>query len=71
MTEPVDVVARVSDKYNTYTARASGQSASCTSGAEHAARALARKVCPGAGAGAKVEFLRREGNVEFWRIAQA
>lgn len=76
MTNAFDV--RVRNASNTYTATLPGQRstpscgaipakrATCTSGPEHAARALARKVFgyhP-----MTVEFVSRDGRDEVWRI---
>lgn len=73
------VEARVRNTFNTYTASVKGQKstptmgafpsarASCTAGPEHAAAAVARKVF--GDRLASVIFVRREGDVEIWRIA--
>ena len=77
MTTTLDV--RVRNTFNTYTATLPGRRstptcgafpatrASCTSGPEHAARALARKVFGERPSTA--DFVSRDGQVEIWRIA--
>lgn len=76
VTTAIDV--RVRNASNTYTATISGRRAtpvhgsfprvcaSCTSGPEHAARALARKVF--GKEPATIEFVSRDGRDELWRI---
>jgi hypothetical protein len=70
---------RVRNASNTYTATLPGQRstptcgaitttrASCTSGPEHAARALARKLF--GDQPATLEFVSRDGRDEVWRIS--
>lgn len=66
MTEPTAVDARVRNTFNTYTASIKGLRASCTCGPEQAAAALARKVF--GDRPASVELVRRDGQVEIWRM---
>lgn len=79
MTAATVVDVRVRNANNTYTATVPGRRAtptaggfpslraSCTSGPEQAAAAVARKVF--GDQPATVEFVSRDGSLEMWRIA--
>lgn len=60
------VLARVRNTYQTYTASVKCHRASCAAGPEQAVQSLARKVFPDQTA--SIEFVRRDGAIEIWRI---
>lgn len=78
-TQNIAVDVRVRNTFNTYTATCKGRlttptaggfpalRASCTAGAEQAVRALALKIFHHGDA--SVQFVRRDGVLEIWRIS--
>jgi hypothetical protein len=65
----MDILVSVRDRYNTYTARAQGKTASCTGGAHGAVERLAAKILGDRQRVTITEIARKDGaGVSYWRI---